>query len=76
MQDVYHFADDGKDVDGLPTEGVEITSFNMVTWSSSITQTNEQLIVFFCSHFSPFCQISRAAKGPCSCALPDIFKFL
>ncbi|KAL2342890.1 hypothetical protein Fmac_004175 [Flemingia macrophylla] len=25
----YHFTDDGKGVDGLPTEGVQITSFNL-----------------------------------------------
>jgi hypothetical protein len=26
----YHFADDGKEVDGLPSEGVEITYFDLV----------------------------------------------
>jgi hypothetical protein len=28
--DSFYFADDGQDVDGLPTEGVEITFFNLV----------------------------------------------
>ena len=27
---VFYFVDDGEDVDGLPTEGVEITCFHLV----------------------------------------------
>lgn len=30
MCGVNYFADDGQDVDGLPTEGVEITCFHLV----------------------------------------------
>lgn len=30
MYGANYFADDGQDVDGLPTEGVEITCFHLV----------------------------------------------
>lgn len=54
MKGAHCFADDGQDVEGLPTEGVEITCFHLVMNSNILgNQVQSSTFVILIVYMSP-----------------------